>query len=343
MTSAGTSSSAAEDVQLGQRIGHLLAACPDQRGHDPALLAHVQDLLGADSSLLLPIRDLLTRPSLRILMRADSLQQRLIGRDGLLADLLLTYQPAVVERLGRLLDGILQLPPVVLPVDHEPQRSGATERGSVPGPAALQGGSADAPTGSGPLLPLLILVGSLALGVAVVVVAWLLLSARQSVRPVPATATSGQGTSPSLQDASPTPPSVLTFRRQVSDDGGTAWADAASYKHGILPSREFPQTCAFSRSDAQGASVTELGRMEFWACRDQGGDPARGVVIRWSDGQETTYRFTPEGGGSITGTEGETYPIRWRNRDYQGHPIIVIEHRDRGESWIPGRLDGSGG
>jgi hypothetical protein len=117
------------------------------------------------------------------------------------------------------------------------------------------------------------------------------------------------------------------------------WGEPRRYKFGRSPSTRYPESCAFSASDASGERVIDPSRLEDWACRSLGMDPGHGHRVQWTDGGVTTYRFRGDGGGSIIGTQGEEAAIRWRNDRHQGTAIVVIEHSDGRESWIPGRVD----
>lgn len=82
--------------------------------------------------------------------------------------------------------------------------------------------------------------------------------------------------------------------------------------------------------------------LEYWACRDVGGDPESGYRVVWADGKETSYTFGPDGAGTVVGTNGSSVPMRWSNDSHQGQDIVVINHQDGAISWIPGHIRSAG-
>lgn len=336
------------EYSLGQKIAALLQVQMASHLPDNAMLGQVHDLVGSDPALLLPLRDLLQRPAYRQLHDPAagplSHSQLLAGRDGLLQDLALTYQPAVVARLAAVIDGSLGLLPGPPPI---PQAARATmlppPPPAPPSPAWPAPPVPDpAPSGSGPgtLTVLLIALVSLLSGAVLLALGWLLFSGRPQVSGgvTPATP-SIPAASPSPQPApapSPTPTGSAPSPSPSPSSG--AWGRASDYKFGQLPGGDYPDSCAFSLTDANGRTTTDTSQIEYWACRDVGGDPDRGYRVVWADGKETTYTFAADGNGTVVGTNGSSYPMRWRNDSHQGREIIVIHHQDGAMSWIPGNI-----
>jgi hypothetical protein len=117
------------------------------------------------------------------------------------------------------------------------------------------------------------------------------------------------------------------------------WGCTNDYKFGRIPDREYPNSCAFSQTDPRGTRIISRSSVEFWACRDDGGDASSGYKVSWSDGKSTTYTFGPGGQGLIVGTDGRNYPISWRNGSHNGNSVIIINHEDGAETWIPGSVN----
>ena len=108
---------------------------------------------------------------------------------------------------------------------------------------------------------------------------------------------------------------------------------------GLLKAIPAPNTCAFSQSDARGETIlTDTSQLEFWACRDEGGNTDSGYAVTWSDGKRTVYQFNSSDSGMVVGTNGEGFPMRWRNDTHNGQQIIVITHQNGAISWIPGHV-----
>lgn len=128
-----------------------------------------------------------------------------------------------------------------------------------------------------------------------------------------------------------------SYRDKIQQCG--EWGCTDSYKFGRIPDREYPQSCAFSRTDPRGMTIVSRSSLEFWACRDDGGDPYDGYSVSWSDGKRTKYTFGPGGSGLIVGTDGQGYPMRWTNSSHEGSDIIVINHEDGAKTWIPGSVN----
>lgn len=366
---------------LGQKIAGLFAM---QRASDlptGILLGQVQDLLGSETALLVPLRDLLQRPVFRQLLEqggtAASQPQLLAGRDALLQDLALTYQPAVLARLAAVIDGSLGLPSM-------PSSSVIGGAGSGPGPARSWGqpqsqssqlpswsawgsqvvsgqpaagpapatpspaAAAPAPvqvtSGPSAVTALLIALVSLLSGAVLLVLGWLLFSDRPqgltggAAQPAP----SSPPAAPSAPSPAPTPPPPATPKEPTTVEPASpssAWGDASEYKFGQLPGGDYPNSCAFSVTDVNGRTTTDKSQVEYWACRDVGGDPETGYRVVWADGKETNYTFQSGGDGQVVGTNGSTYPMRWRNDTHQGEPIVVINHQDGAITWIPGQIN----
>lgn len=118
-----------------------------------------------------------------------------------------------------------------------------------------------------------------------------------------------------------------------------AWGPASSYKFGRLPDSTYPDSCAFSQTDASGQTIISRSDVDYWACRDEGGNASDGFRVAWVDGKRTTYTFGSGGTGSVIGTNGQTYPISWRNDSRNGSNVIIISHSDGATSWIPGHVN----
>ena len=353
------------DYQLGQKIAALFTA---QRASDrPAgvILSQVQDLLGAETVLLGPLRDLLVRPAYRQLddqrFGGASHSQLLAGRDALLQDLALTYHPAVVARLAAVIDGSLSLPP-----GPPPSPGGMGGTGTVPEPgfyppppsAPWSAGPASTPyppppapvqaasSGPGAVTALLIALVSLLSGAVLLALGWLLFAGRPQVSggvtPAASPATPAPPPSPTPAPLpSPTPKGPSPSPSPSPSAAPGAWGSASEYKFGQLPGGSYPNSCAFSVTDANGRTTTDKSQIEYWACRDVGGNPDSGYRVVWADGKETTYTFAADGNGTVVGTNGSSYPMRWRNDSHQGSDIVVIDHQDGAISWIPGHIAGS--
>lgn len=128
------------------------------------------------------------------------------------------------------------------------------------------------------------------------------------------------------------------FKPQAPPARG-AWGSSADYKFGQLPGGDYPDSCAFSRTDSAGRTTTDKSAVEYWACRDNGGNASDGFTVAWSDGKTTRYMFGPDGEGSVVGTNGTTYPMTWRNDTHDDIKIIVISHQDGATTWIPGNVN----
>lgn len=350
------------DYQLGQKIAAL---CIAQRASDRSastILSQVQDLLGAETTLLGPLRDLLMRPAYRQLFDqrsgAGSHSQVLGGRDALLQDLALTYHPAVVARLAVVIDGSLGLPigPPPFPGAASGYTSGPDLSPPLPPSAAWSAGPAasasppqspaapvQASSGPGAVTALLIALVSLLSGAVLLALGWLFVSSRPPSNPVPVAQAPGTAVStPSVPVAArpPVSPAKGTSAAPAPPEPSSAgaWGSASEYKFGQLPGGDYPNTCAFSVTDANGRTTTDKSQIEYWACRDVGGNPESGYRVVWADGKETTYTFAADGRGTVVGTNGSSYPMRWRNDSHRGSDIVVIDHQDGASSWIPGHI-----
>lgn len=361
------------DYSLGQQIAAL---CQAQRASDlppSSILSQVQDLLGSDTTLLGPLRDLLVRPAYRQLLHqggADGAHSSLLaGRDALLQDLALTYHPAVVARLAAVIDGSLGLQPLPSPTATQapqprPNPAAVSWPAAAPGvspvppsvppsvaPASWSAPSAPAmplpvppqppaPSGPAPVTALLIALVSMLTGAVLLALGWMLLSSRPQLQSgaAPPSAPSAQtpAPAPGTPAPPPTPKGPTTIMPPSSSD---AWGGPSEYKFGQLPGGDYPNSCAFSVTDANGRTTTDKSQVEYWACRDVGGDPETGYRVVWADGKETNYTFQSGGDGQVVGTNGSTYPMRWRNDTHQGDPIVVINHQDGAITWIPGQIN----
>ena len=151
------------------------------------------------------------------------------------------------------------------------------------------------------------------------------LSSATPVQPQPSREVPSKGYNPEFQK--PSVPSA------------GAWGPAPDYKFGRLPDSTFPDSCAFSRTDPAGQTITSRADVDYWACRDEGGSVTDGFTVVWVDGKRTKYTFGPAGTGSVVGTSGETYPMKWQNDRRNDSNVIIITHSDGATSWIPGKVN----
>ncbi len=346
----------------------ILSQVQDLLGADTSLLGPLRDLL-----LRPTFRQLISQAS-----GGGSHSLLLAGRDALLQDLALTYHPGVVSRLAAVIDGSLGLPPGSVPAAAAAgvgTPTGANPfQGASGDPRAATGGWAGSTTyasqpppwagapappsqqvpyvappapasGPSPVTALLIALVSLLSGAVLLALGWMLFSGRPQV--------SGGGASVSSTSPSPAPspsstpapaPSATPKGSSASppapsSDG--AWGNASEYKFGQVPGGSYPNSCAFSVTDANGRTTTDKSHVEYWACRDVGGNPDSGYRVVWADGKETTYTFGADGNGTVVGTNGSSYPMRWRNDSHRGSDIVAIDHQDGAISWIPGHIRSS--
>lgn len=364
--------SGAGDYQLGRRIATLIAEQTAANLPSTAVFSQVQDLLGADTSLLGPLRDLLARPGFRQLVGGDQQSVMLGGRDALLQDLSHTYHPAILERLALVIDGSLGLPPAA-PPSVMASAGGASAAGGVPygaPPADPRAGGpwtgpwsqppqappwsatppstpygqpappAAAASGPAPVTALLIALVSMLTGAVLLGLGWMLLSNRP--QPSGAVATPGAPTAqaPAAAPSTPAPPPTPKGPTTVTPpSSSSAWGGPSDYKFGQVPGGAYPNSCAFSVTDDNGRTTTDKSQVEYWACRDVGGNPETGYRVVWADGKETNYTFQSGGAGQVVGTNGSTYPMSWRNDTHRGDPIVVINHQDGAITWIPGQIN----
>ena len=146
-----------EQFQRYRRIGVQLAQfcqARDQRELSASVLqAVIADLAADQATLLIPLRDLISRMDLRSVWPLSNRAQAQALRDGLLQNLRATYAPAVVEALGEVLNGLLDLPtshdPVVAAVATPPHRSaGRSQRAT----ASRYGSRSQKPTNIRPMI-----------------------------------------------------------------------------------------------------------------------------------------------------------------------------------------------
>lgn len=311
---------ASSDYQLGRQIGQLLRQSDGNGVADARLLNHLPDYLGQDLLLLAPLRDLLMRPGLRNLLLQDQQALVLSGRDSLIADLQLTYSGVITDRLQRVLNGILNLPDTA--AGPPPPPANATVAYTIQ-PAA---------TGQSGLNSAVVALLALVCGGALVALIWVLINQSQQTRQAPSPASQP----PQTSSPATTPP---PRRVETPSTPSSPWGPAEQYKFGQGPSQTYPNTCAFSQTDASGEqTLTDKSQLEFWACRDEGGNPDSGYAVTWGDGKRTTYQFMDGGSGSVVGTNGQGVAMQWRNDTHNGQPIIVITHQDGATSWIPGHV-----
>lgn len=217
-----------------------------------------------------------------------------------------------------------------------------------PAPAAISlqaGGStaASQPGGCQPLLGLLIVLVALLTG-GVAGLGTILLLNRPSPSPASGARSSPPAqprpaaTSPVATAPSPEPPATAPAAAPADAIPTGAWGASGDYKFGRQPGGDYPNSCAFSRTDEAGQKTIDKSQVEFWACRDIGGDAERGYNVAWADGKQTTYTFRNDGSGAVVGTNGSSHPMNWRNDSHQGSDIIVINHQDGATTWIPGHV-----
>jgi hypothetical protein len=156
---------------------------------------------------------------------------------------------------------------------------------------------------------------------------------------------------PSAPDPAPAPPRDVPNKGQNPEfrapepeassrpEPKGAWGSASAYKFGRLPDATYPDSCAFSQTDSNGQALVSRSSVDYWACRDEGGNATDGFSVAWADGKRTKYRFGPGGLGAVIGTNGSTYPITWRNDYRNGSKVIIISHEEGSTSWIPGHVN----
>jgi hypothetical protein len=118
-----------------------------------------------------------------------------------------------------------------------------------------------------------------------------------------------------------------------------AWGPESIYKFGRIPDATYPDNCAYSKTDPAGKNVISLGDLDYWACRDEGGNPSEGFSVVWADGKRSTYIFGAGGVGAVVGTNAGTSSMRWRNDNRNGSKVIIISHETGSTSWIPGHVN----
>jgi hypothetical protein len=255
----------------------------------------------------------------------------LSARDSLIADLQLTYSGNVADRLSHVLNGLLNLPDA----PNTPSASAASwaPPAAAPATTVTYAVQAAAPAQGGITAAVIALL-ALICGGALVGLIWLLLGQSPASRqPSP------QAASPAATPPTPTSPTAPPRRVETPATSSSPWGPPESYKFGHGPSATYPNTCAFSQTDARGQqTLTDKSQLEFWACRDEGGNPDSGYGVTWGDGKRTVYRFTADGSGMVVGTNGSGVPMRWHNDSHNGQQIIAITHQDGATSWIPGHV-----
>lgn len=199
-------------------------------------------------------------------------------------------------------------------------------------------GTMPARGGGNPVTAMLIVLVSLLVGGVLMGVGWIVLLNR-SPSPASSTAPASESSSPaSTPPAAPQTPIKGSVAPTPPTTPSAAWGGPGDYKFGRVPGGDYPNSCGFSRTDEGGRITIDKSQVEYWACRDIGGDADRGYSVVWSDGKQTTYNFRDDGSGDVVGTNGSTYPMRWRNDSHQGSDIIVISHQDGAITWIPGHV-----
>ncbi|MEB3275705.1 MAG: hypothetical protein VKM92_01950 [Cyanobacteriota bacterium] len=327
-----------EDYQLGERIAGLIARLPQGRP-DSRLLSQVQDLFGEDTILLGPLRDMLSRADFHSLFQSDAHSVTVSGRDALVQDLSHTYNPAVLRRLAAVLNGSLGLPDGAPANSSNPAPSGWSPPAPAPTPVQNPAQAPPAPVAAAATpSAVLITVLSVLCGALLAVLGTLALTRAPSLVAPPLAGAGGTGKSSPASGAAPS----LQRRTSIQPHSasGNLWGAEGEYKFGQLPNSNYPHSCAFSVTDARGEqTLANKTTLEYWACRDEGGDPNTGYTVTWGDGKRTTYTFASDGNGTVVGTNGQPSPMRWRNSSHNGESIIVISHQDGAMSWIPGNVD----
>jgi hypothetical protein len=130
----------------------------------------------------------------------------------------------------------------------------------------------------------------------------------------------------------------LDSKTELSTTSGT-WEPTSKYKFGRLPDSTYPDSCAFSQTDLAGQAIISRSNVDYWACKDEGGNSTDGFSVLWADGKRSKYLFGPGGTGTVVGTNRQTYPMRWRNEIKNGTEVIVISHESGATSWIPGHVN----
>jgi hypothetical protein len=333
------------DYQLGKRIAQFLNQNGSNNNPDSRLINSLPDLMGSDPSLLPPLRDMILRPRLRRLLHESQPSLLRSGCDSLIADLQFTYSSTIILRLQRVLSGILNLPDIDEPrthrqwVDNPPPHSqdwppSSHSVSAQPTPSTTVTYAIQTPSqGQSGLTAAMIALLALICGGGLVGLIWLLTGQSPPIR---------QG-SPSTTQAPTTRSPAAPEPRQLQEPTpapSNPWGPPEEYKFGQGPSQAYPDTCAFSKTDARGERTLEdKSQLEFWACRDEGGDTNTGYAVIWGDGKRTVYRFMNGGTGVVQGTNGQDVPMSWRNDTHNGQQIIAISHQDGANSWIPGHVD----
>lgn len=359
---------AREDHCIGQALADLLRQHGPEGLDNGRIQASLNDLLGSDTALVAPLRDLLRRPAFRQLLLPSNGRTQIGCREGLLDDLSSTYSLAMVKRLGYLLDGVMGMPlrphgdpqgvregPAPTEVIPNPFAGPQTSprrptpptppNPRVPGSAPVPTAPASGPAGIPPLMAALMALLALLSGALVVGMGWIL-HQQKGAGPSEAAKSPSSGTEKAADSTTapaPEPESPLRGTTSIPTPASTnsgAWGDASAYKFGQLPGSEYPNSCAFTETTPAGTQKTGNSSLEYWACRDEGGNATDGYLVTWADGKKTRYTFGTGGSGMIIGTNGQQYPmLNWRNDTHNGQKIIVINHEDGATTWIPGHVE----
>lgn len=343
------------DHQLGHELGALIAQQASSNLPYSIIFGQLQDLLGDDTALLGPLRDLLGRPAFQQMAGFTRHSVQIGARDALLQDLAQTYNSVTVVRLAAVLDGCLGLP-------STPVSATVQQHSTVCPPTSLpQSTSQSFHLTPDPITPInqnrfathqhqsinstarnagssfLIALVALLSGAVLVGLAWLFSGNRlqQTTTSEPSPKAPLSDPEPKVEPDNPVAPATPN---ELNAPVQGAWGSSSAYKFGQLPGGDYPQSCAFSSTDPGGRFNTDKSQLEFWACRDDGGDATNGYKVAWADGKETTYTFGANGIGEVVGTNGNRYPMRWRNDNHNGDSIIVINHQDGAITWIPGNV-----
>ena len=125
---ASNENSHLSDHQLGEKLAAVIEQQASSSLPYSVVFNQLQDLLGDDTSLRGPLRDLLGRAAFRQLVGPERNTAPIGARDALLQDLGRTYNSHMVERLGVVINGCLDLPLTPLPtgIQQNTQRPLAT-------------------------------------------------------------------------------------------------------------------------------------------------------------------------------------------------------------------------
>ena len=338
--------SSRDDYELGLTLGRIILAqgegAFDGGVVSRSLIAQVHDLVGADTSLVVPLRDLLQRLEFQKLLQISGNSQLIGSRDELIRDISQIYSDPMVRRLKMIIAGCLG-EPLTTPPQSLGSLGGSTPRVSkytnslfTPSSEPQLTTQSTENSFKGILIAILsMLAGGMFVGLIWVLVSDLVVVSEreEGVLPRPKSEFRRE---PLPRNESPT---ISSPQTQSPSQEYNTWGGVASYKFGRLPDANYPHNCAFSQTGNNGKIITKMGKLDFWACRWEGGSVDDGYKVIWSDGKRTIYRFYESGEGTVIGTNGTGASIRWFNGKHNGDNIIVINHEDGAQTWISGEVD----